>query len=878
MKHLLLVSSASLALSLSAVAGTANAQSSSNGSSSAEDVIVVTGSYIKRKRQKDLASPTLSVGQDTFDNSGAKDIRDVVDNLTINTGSQNNADVFTQGSTAGTSNINLRGLGVASTLVLLNGRRQVASSVQAVDGVSFVDTNALVPSIAIERLEVLKDGASAIYGSEAVAGVANFITRDDFVGLEVKADAQVRATNGTQTDMQIAAIGGVEGDAGNLVFAVSYFDRSELDGSEVDFLKVGPGNNTSGAGNPGRFITSNGVVQEQGGAGCEGVGGIQTGSNCLFNFGPNQSFTPDEERIQAFAKHTYDFNDSLSSNLEFVYSQNTTSRKTSPSFPTLFAFPNVPEAHPDNPFGEDVRFIGRPLANGEPSEVNDFQGDTFRVSGGLEGSFNDFDWNVSLTHAVNDLQVITDDTNVASYELALAGLGGNNCNPATDTAFQGNCLFFNPFLSAIDGSGTQNSDEIKDFIIDEQILNARSSMSVFDAVVSRPLFEMGGGDAAIAVGVQLRDESLSQDFNPLANAEAFSFVVGNPDFAASRTASAVFGELALPVSDKLEVQLAGRFEEIGDFNTFDPKIAARYSVSDNIALRGSWSTSFRAPSLFQQVGTQTSFLSLSQAVVGGGTTFTSVRTFGDPDLKPEESTAFNFGGTFETDSGLELNLDYWNFDFENVLTQENPQAIFNANPNDPRIRRTEVGTVAQVLTAFVNASELSTSGIDVSALYPFETDAGTITATVNGTYVFDYDIVDPQLGKISGAGNRNFTNFATSAPKLRANAGLSYSSLEGRHSGNVFARYISAYDDDRVTNPASAFNSDGEIDAIVTFDAQYNLALDGVFGADTDTVLTLGALNILDQDPPLAEGDASFDTKVHDPRGRRLYARVKVGF
>jgi len=123
-------------------------------------------------------------------------------------------------------------------------------------------------------------------------------------------------------------------------------------------------------------------------------------------------------------------------------------------------------------------------------------------------------------------------------------------------------LFFNPFLSAIDGSGTQNSAEIIDFIIDEQILNARSSISVLDAVISRPLFEMGGGEAAIAVGVQLRDESLSQDFNPLANAEAFSFVVGNPDFAASRSASAVFGELALPITEQLEVQLAGRFEVV----------------------------------------------------------------------------------------------------------------------------------------------------------------------------------------------------------------------------------------------------------------------------------------------------------------------------
>jgi len=873
MKKFLLKSTAVLALVAPSHAGIAHAQESA-----AEDVIIVTGSSIKRKRQADQASPILSVGQGTFENSGAKDIRDVIETLTINTGSQNNADVFTQGNTAGTSNINLRGLGVASTLVLLNGRRQVTAGVQTADGVSFVDTASLVPSIAIQRLEVLKDGASAIYGSEAVAGVANFITRDNFVGVEVKADAQVRATNGSQNDFQLAGIAGVEGDAGNIVFAASYFDRSQLDGSEIDFLNVGPGNNTSGAGNPGRFITSNGVVQEQGGAGCEGVGGIQVGSNCLFNFGPNQSFVPKEERIQAFAKHTYDFNDSLSSNLEIAFAQNRTERVTSPSFPTLFAFPNVSAAHPDNPFGEDVRFIGRPLANGEPSETNFFDSDTFRVAGGLEGAFNGFDWSASLTHAINDFRVETNDTNVANYELALQGLGGNECDPATDTPFAGNCLFFNPFLSAIDGSGTQNNQEIRDFIINAQILDARSDTTVFDAVISRPIFELGGGEAAIAVGVQYREEGLSHDFNALANAEAFSFVVGNPDFEASRDASAVFAELALPITDQLEVQLAGRYEKIGDLDTFDPKVAARYSLNDNFAVRGSWSTSFRAPSLFQQEGIQTSFLSLSQAVAGGGTTFTSVRTFGDPDLQPEESTTFNIGGTFETDSGLEINIDYWDFDFENVLTQESPQAIFNANPNDPRILRTEVGTVAQVLTNFVNASELNTNGIDASISYPFELAGGEITAAANGTYVLNYDIIDPQLGEISGAGNRNFTNFATSSPRLRANASLSYVSNGGRHSGNVFARFVSAYDDDRVTNPDTAFNSDGVIDANLTFDAQYNLGLGDILGEESDTVLTIGALNILDQDPPLAEGDASFDTKVGDPRGRRLYARVKVGF
>ncbi|MEL6216258.1 MAG: TonB-dependent receptor plug domain-containing protein, partial [Pseudomonadota bacterium] len=144
--------------------------------------VVVTGSFIRRTDQADLASPLTTVGSANIAEIGAQNIGDITQTLTINTGAQNNPDAFTQGGTTGTSNINLRGLGLQSTLVLLNGHRQVLSAQQTNDGISFVDTNSLVPLIAIDRLEILTDGASALYGSDAVAGVANFITVTDFDG------------------------------------------------------------------------------------------------------------------------------------------------------------------------------------------------------------------------------------------------------------------------------------------------------------------------------------------------------------------------------------------------------------------------------------------------------------------------------------------------------------------------------------------------------------------------------------------------------------------------------------------------------------------------------------------------------------------------
>ena len=158
--------------------------------------VVVTGSFIRRPDQSSLASPISTIGAPEIGAIGAQSIADITQTLTINTGAQNNPDAFTQGGTTGTANINLRGLGLQSTLVLTNGKRNVLNASQTNDGISFVDTNSLVPLIAIERLEILKDGASALYGSDAVAGVANFITVTDYDGIKLSGAYQFHTPGG----------------------------------------------------------------------------------------------------------------------------------------------------------------------------------------------------------------------------------------------------------------------------------------------------------------------------------------------------------------------------------------------------------------------------------------------------------------------------------------------------------------------------------------------------------------------------------------------------------------------------------------------------------------------------------------------------------
>ena len=213
--------------------------------------IVITGTYIRRTSQADSPSPLVSLDADGLAATGANDVGRVLEDLTINTGSQNNPDAFTQNFTTGTGNINLRGLGVSSTLVLINGRRQTQSAVTTDRGENFVDTSSLPPMIAFERIEILKDGATALYGSEAVAGVANFITRSNFLGLDLQLGLQGN-DNHPQQDAEISGVWGTGEGATHVLVAFSHLDREPL--TTYERRLSGPTDDLSQAGNPGSFL------------------------------------------------------------------------------------------------------------------------------------------------------------------------------------------------------------------------------------------------------------------------------------------------------------------------------------------------------------------------------------------------------------------------------------------------------------------------------------------------------------------------------------------------------------------------------------------------------------------------------------------------
>ena len=862
-KRLVTASILSPLIVLSATNGTTQAQETE---ASLEEVVVL-GSRIKRKSQAATSTPLSSFGSDDLKNIGAKDTRDLIQTLTINAGSQNNSDNLSQNFTVGTSNVNLRGLGVASTLVLLNGKRQVTSSVVTDEGSSFVDTASLVPNLAIERVDILKDGASALYGSDAVAGVANFVTRDSFNGVEIELERRSRTSSGSQDDTNIDFVyGGDVGESGHILLAASYLDRSSLLLDETDFLVLGlEGSSTSGFGNPGTFRLPDGSIQAD--PNCEANGGFLSGGFCRFDFGPQVTAVPDESRLQGFARANWDWNDNTTAWAEIGFARNNISREVSPSFPVLNT-PTIPANNPGNPFGVEVDFFSRPFGVGQPTEINLYDHTTTRFATGLEGEFSDsLFWDLSFVRAANDAVQNPRDVIASNYQAALNGFGGINCDAANSAPGTNGCLFFNP--TSINDPVNQ---QLRSFIIGDYIGDTESELTSFEGTITgNELFSLPGGSAGFALGFQYREESLIAVYDSVTQQDGFAFLIGNTNFSGERDVTAIFGEILLPLAENLEVSAAVRYEDYGGGvgDTTDPKLSILWTPKDYLSFRGSIGTSFRAPSVHQLLGAQTNFANISDPNNGGSSTFGGNRTIGNPNLEPEESTAFNLGVSWSI-ANWELDFDYWDFAFEDVLTRENAQEIVNLNPNDPaRVERTSAGTIAIVNTNFINSTAIDTSGFDFNARAFYDSRFGTFAPSFSATYVTSYDITTADGTVIDGAGALNRANVGNPTPELRANIGLNW--IQGVHSANIFYRYIDSYERNEVSNTDS-------IDSFDQIDIQYNVSLGSFLREDSTTSLSVGVVNLFDEDPPFVAIAGSYDPRTGDPRGQRVYVKLGLDF
>mgnify|MGYP005725718799 FL=1 len=847
---------------------------------SAEEVeeVVVTGSYIKGS-PTDGASPVELYDRDTIEGIGAVDVADITANMVVDTGSENNADSFTSGSMQGRTNVNLRGLGLSSTLVLFDGRRQTVTGTTANDGSVFVNTSA-IPVIALDRVEVLKEGAASVYGSDAVAGVVNYIFRRDFTGFEVDLTSQ-ETDLGNSQDRRGSFIWGVENGDTNLVVAYSGLNRTPLSQSELElaplgvsglgtsFLLFGPSTVESGP-----YAGTYSAFQNVGDPSCEANKGIiipqASGFRCGFKYGPRFNIVNDEDHDQLYASLQTNLTNGVTAKLDYLKADTEVhDNPQSPSYPALSYLSPANAIAPGkggNPFGVPVLWIGRPLASAFPSPFAPREIEMERVSFGLTGQMeNGFDWDFAMTRSEEDNYGRQPDTGTSKLSAAIDGTGG----PTGDQTFN----LFDPFA---------NSQELRDWLRSDQETWTNVVLSVVDFVMSGEV-----GDISLAVGAQSRREKYDIRRSPnsivefdaagnLTKPADMIFLGGGTESSASRTTNAVFMEASTDLAENLELKGAVRYEDMENDSNIDPKISLRYEVSDEVIVRASVSTSYREASLSQLttsgVGLQGIQDYNEDGSAKGGTAFIRIAQDGNPNLEAEEADNLNIGVIWRPLDNFEAKVDYWMVDYSDVITIESAQGIVSRTPNDPKVKRTIDGTLTGVTTSYFNAASVETNGLDVEMSYGMDTVLGEMLFGLNATHMLQYEI---PIGGVTTdvVGLFNHDNFARSLPetKMVVSAALD----AGRHTAAAFGRWVSSYETTRpVSASAAAQGFTQDIDSHFTVDLQYTYTFD--FMQADDLKVTFGVKNAFDEEVPQVYDAAnwSYDPKHHDPRGR-MYS---VGF
>lgn len=916
--------------------------------------VIVTGSYIKGT-PIDSESPVTVLKREELAKQGAPSIVEMIRRLSASSGVDGESNQFQSNASEGVASVNIRGLGAARTLVLINGKRQTPISARLPGG-RFVDING-IPKLAVQRVEVLKEGAAATYGSDAIAGVVNFLTRKNFEGLEFSASHQeIDNSDGNQ---DFGAIFGK--DFGNVHWVTSfgYETRSELSLRDIDNSQVSYAENPRGGfssiGNPGVFFDPadagkgfSALSSSRTGTkdpNCALLGGVNNSLFCRFRYTDFDNAIEEEERYQLFSEINGELSNGMNFHAEFLYSKvDVPEWKTSPSYPPQSLFGDiqyVPNDHPGlvdmatkhasfNKYitptkisdtlttsGTGATFYGRLQGVGATvGREAKREYDTYRVAGTLDGEFeNGIGWDVGVSWSRNEGELEGVDAQIGKTKLAFSGFGGESC--AADlstsgvlqvngaTAGAGGCLYYNPFSNAIARSSSEstfgvanpdynaavaNSAEVLAYLDDTSLTETQSELLVVDAVFQG---EFAGGEAAWAAGYQYRDLEIKSDLDDLINLNINpcgfvgqtdcagqtglrSFLSGGRPVDTGQDVHAFFVETAMNMSENLDVQLAVRYESYGETDTFDPKLAGRYTVNDWLTLRGSVQTTFRAPDIDSLQTNATTSLSY----VGPTQAFKAIDAVGNPDLEPEQAFTYNLGAVMNFTDNLTVTVDYWNYDFDNPIIVEDFNSLVTAYTSGGAAKAAvqeqifctagagNDGSCAgsgieRIVVQSVNGPSIETSGVDVFVNYVLDSSVGQFTFGADISHTFQYEqdeyVKNGTLVQDSydAAGFLNVSRGARPLPDMKGRVFGEFT-LEN-HNVLLYANHTSEYDDER---------DNVSVDSQTTYDLHYRLNL-----FDDSTALTFSAINFTDEQAPAARVDLGYDAYTHNSFG----AMYKVG-
>lgn len=862
--------------------------------------VQITGSRINLKQaQISGVGPVTVIDAETIQRSGVTSVETLLQRLPASAGTAGNqTSAYWTGNGYGTTQVNLRGLGIDRTLVLLNGRRVVSGGTGAN---SSVDLN-MIPVAMIERIEVLKDGASAIYGADAVAGVVNIITKKAIDGVEMSA-RYGKTAQGDGAESAADLVWGTRSDRGSLMASLNYSESEEV-------------NLASRA--PCALFEDDGELVCSGSSSTIG-GRARLADGTRVNFNQDPKGNPRGYEPYSAAKHGYNSNPYLNAVnpikrlgasafgklrltedtelfTELMFTNRESRQLATPGAIGIYRPIRIAASHPTNPTGQDLVLERRRVSEVGPryffQETN-----TFRVATGLKGTLSDsWDWSASVNWGRNT--GIDGMTNIINLDRVDATLDAATCGKSPTAAPCGNYLGYGNLSPAV-----------LDYIHFTTRDHGGNDQKSFNASVSGELFNLPAGAVGFASGFEYRKEQGWRDPDSLIVSGAANTPAQDP-ISGAYTAREVFAELSvpllakLPLVDSLQLNTAARYSDYSLFGSKSTyKAGLDWQVIPSLKIRANRSTAFRVPNVPELFGgvsegnlTTTDPCNNWNTLDPNSTVYKNCQASGlrpgfkqfgpsilttgggNAKLQPEDADTFTVGAVWTPSRAVTVTLDYFTIEINNAIETVPGSTKLSVCYNSPNmshifcrpssfIRDPQTGEISFLSSQPENAAQQRVSGIDLGVLYDFRLFGwnSSLSADVSRLQRFEVtpfpgsEMIE-YAGKITG-GRGSYTQWRSSSALTLAN---------GPWSGSYTIQYIGSADD---INAAPT-----DIGARAPSVAYHNASVK--YEVNKAMTLSVGIDNLFDKKPPYIQSwtDGNTDTMTYDLLGRRWHLRVGYKF
>ncbi len=855
-----------------ASAATISTQAFSADEENAEEIekIEVTGSRIKRS-DLEGASPVTVITTEEMKVEGNFTVADALRNSTFN--SFGSFSERSGSSAQSQATINLRGAGSNRTLVLLDGKRLPGSPTL---GGQSANLNS-IPMAAVERIEILTDGASSTYGSDAIAGVVNIILKKNYEGLEINIGAGHRDRDEGTTSSEFSILGGLSNDKGNITFAFDHQKRLGISDGARDFTAAraedlnGDGkieiytDETDGWSFYGANVAALDFSVIRPSPLCDDLI-AEYGEDTFRRMSMEEAWGPGSE-VCAYAYANVSYNRaSINRNTVFVdanyevadgvewfgramFVQNQSfGRYAPPAAP----WANMSADNPNNPFDTDgnkgyFRWVDIGTRDGN---VYDYNQDY------LTGLRGDLDWN-NATWEVYYHRNVADNKSVGQYYLSYGGLEYNIAN-------------------GIDLGSEEGVANMKATTLQE----SQSTFDQYFAGIGFDMFELPGGTAAHYVGMEYQDITYADIYDGQSEAGLIGGSAGN-SAAGTRDILAFFYEVVMPVNDSVEVNVAVRYDDYSDFgDNLAPKVALRWQAMDNLVLRASYSEAFRAPGL-DELNAATTF-SAESAIdyAAGSTTAAQYDTYykSNSQLGPETSVYVNLGLVWDVSDSVGVNVDYFKLSIDDVIQTKSVQALLDDEAkglitalapdadttNETFYLKRADGPGSRLLeagTGYFNGIGFDIEGIDVALNANIETNYGDISFNWLNSFTLSYETErGGQIVDTAGwSGQPDFKSVATIGWTMEA------------HSFAWNVNYTSSTsENEKLEN--DVWVVDGTLDSWLIHNITYS------YDADEYGSIMFTVNNLTDEDPVLNSSGQYDNPSLYNNFGRDYRVSYTISF